>query len=77
MILKYKPDKIYRHIYGNKKIIYCRVIETRVISNLKCYKVIMINYHNMSNILMETELEKLNIIDKIKLLFIGGLYGKI
>lgn len=70
MILKYKPDKTYRRVYEGKKTIYCKVLEVKDISNLKCYKVKMINYHNMSNILIETELEKLNIIDKIKLLFI-------
>lgn len=70
MILKYKPDKIYRHVYEDKKTIYCKVLEVKDISNLKCYKVKMINHHNMSNILIETELEKLNIIDRIKLLFI-------
>lgn len=70
MIMKYKPDIPYRHIYGDKKTIYCKVLEVKDISNLKCYKVKMINHHNMSNILIETELEKLNILDKIKLLFI-------
>ena len=70
MIVKYKPDKAYRHIYNNKKVIYCKIIQATKVANTRCYKVKMLNHHNMTNLLMESELEKLNLLDKIKLLFI-------
>ena len=70
MILKYKVPKHYLKSYNNKKIIYCNIIKTTETINKKVYLVKMINLYNVSNIFGEDELKELNLLDKIKLLFI-------
>ena len=72
MIFKYKVPKKERFRYGNKKIIYCEVEQEQkmVICNKICYKVRMLNYKNLSNIFLNSDLKNLNILDKIKLVFI-------
>lgn len=69
MLYKYIVPEHYRKKY-NKKVIYCEVI--RSLENLKpkIYLVKMINVYNLSNIFNEKDLKKLNIIDKIKVIYI-------
>lgn len=72
MILKYIVPKKERFRYHNKKIIYCEVEQEQkmVTCNKICYKVRMLNHYNLSNIFLNSDLKKLNILDKLKLIFI-------
>ena len=70
MLLKYKVPKHYLQNYENKKIIYCKIINTTELNTKKVYLVKMINFYNISNLFGNYELEKLNLLDRIKLLFI-------
>ena len=70
MILKYKVPKHYLQNYENKKIIYCKIINTTELNTKKVYLVKMLNFYNISNLFGDYELEKLNLLDRIKLLFI-------
>jgi hypothetical protein len=45
--------------------------------NKKVYLVKMINHNNLTNVFAEKELKKLNLIDKIKLIFIKNKEEKI
>lgn len=67
MILKYKVPKHYLKNYENKKIIYCKIINTTELNTKKVYLVKMLNFYNISNLFGNYELEKLNLLDKIKL----------
>lgn len=68
MILKYKVPKPYGNVFEDKKVIYCKVQKSIVADNKKVYLVRMINFRNMSNVFAENELQRLNIIDRIKLI---------
>ena len=72
MILKYKVPENLRKKYGNKKIIYCKIEQEQKMKtcNRICYKAKMLNYKNLSNIFLNNDLEKLNILDRLKLIFI-------
>lgn len=70
MILKYKVPKHYLKNYENKKYIYCEIKQTTEAVNKKVYLVKMLNFYNIANVFGDYELEKLNLLDKIKLLFI-------
>ena len=70
MILKYKVPDYYLESYNNQKVIYCKIVKTTETTNKKVYLVKMLNLYNISNIFGDYELEKLNLLDKIKLLFI-------
>ena len=70
MILKYRVPKYYLKSYDNKKVIYCKIVKTTETINKKVYLAKMINLYNVSNIFVEDELKELNLLDKIKLLFI-------
>lgn len=70
MILKYKVPKEYRKkVYDNKKIIYCEIEQSLKLKDCEqeVYKIKMLNYNNFSNIFSKNELQKLNILDKIKI----------
>lgn len=70
MILKYKVPQKLRYRYGNKKIIYCKIeqeIKMKTCNRI-CYKVRMLNHKNLSNIFLDDDLEKLNILDRLKLI---------
>lgn len=70
MILKYKvPKEFKKRLYENKRIIYCEIINEQKIdsTDLKVYKVKMVNYKNFTNIFGSYELKQLNIFDKIRL----------
>lgn len=70
MILKYKVPPQYYTMFNNKNIIYCEVLNKTEALNQKVYLVRMLNFRNISNVFAEKELKKLNLIDKIKLIFI-------
>lgn len=70
MILKYKVPPQYYTMFNNKNIIYCKVLSTTKALNKKVYLVRMINYNDLTNVFVEKELKKLNLIDIIKLIFI-------
>ena len=70
MIYKYKVPKHYRHIYNNKKILYCEVKQELDKIKPKIYLVKMINFMNVSNIFNEKQLKRLNLLDKIKVFYI-------
>lgn len=70
MILKYKVPKPYGNVFEGKKVIYCKVQKSIVADNKKVYLVRIINFRNMSNVFAENELKRLNLIDRIRLLFI-------
>ena len=69
MILKYKVPKAERFRFDNKKTIYCKIEQMQKLYTLNeicIYKVKMLNLDNASNIFVNTDLKKLNLIDKIK-----------
>jgi len=70
MLYKYIVPEDYKKIYNNKKVIYCETVKQ--VENLepKIYMVKMINFMNLSNIFNEKHLKKLNLLDRIKILFI-------
>lgn len=70
MVYKYIVPDDYKKMYNNKKVIYCKIINQ--VENLepKIYLVRMINFMNLSNIFNEKHLKKLNLLDRIKILFI-------
>lgn len=70
MILKYKVPPQYYTMFNNKNVIYCEVLNKTEALNQKVYLVKMINHNNLTNVFAEKELKKLNLIDKIKLIFI-------
>ena len=70
MILKYKVPSYYLKNYDNKKVIYCKIVKTTEALDKKVYLVKMLNLYNISNIFGDYELENLNLLDRIKLLFI-------
>ena len=69
MIMKYKVPKELRSKMNNKKTIYCKIkkVQELKMSERKIYLVNMINYGFLSNMFMDYELEKLNILDNIKI----------
>ena len=70
MILKYKVPPQYYTMFNDQNIIYCKVLSTTKALNKKVYLVRMLNHNNLTNVFAEKELKKLNLIDKIKLIFI-------
>lgn len=68
MILKYKVPPPYLEMFNNKHTIYCKIISTTKALNKKVYLVKMINYMNLTNVFAECELQRLNLIDRIKLI---------
>ena len=74
MILKYKVPKQYLPMFQDKKVIYCKVLKKIDADNKKVYLVRMLNHRKRTNVFADDELIKINLIDRIKLLFIrkGG-----
>lgn len=70
MLYKYIVPEHYKKMFSNKKIIYCEVINTVEDIQPKVHLVKMINFMNASNIFSEKDLQKLNILDKVKIFFI-------
>lgn len=70
MILKYKVPPQYYTMFNNKNVIYCKILNKTEALSQKVYLVRMINHNNLTNVFAEKELKKLNLIDKIKLIFI-------
>lgn len=73
MVLKYNVPSRFRNIYNNQKTIYCEIQQSEELKAddyLVMYKVKMLNCNGFSNIFLNRDLKKLNIIDKIKLIFI-------
>lgn len=72
MILKYKVPKHERKWFG-KRVIYCKILQTEKLKNIdkKAHLVRMLNFKGITSIYLNTDLEELNIIDKLKLK-IGG-----
>ena len=69
MILKYIVPKQYRKkVYDNKRVIYCEILQKIELKDCEqeVYKIRMLNYNNFSNIFSKDELQKLNILDRIK-----------
>lgn len=69
MIMKYKVPKELRNKMNNKKTIYCKIkkVQELKMSERKIYLANMINYGFLSNMFMDYELEKLNMLDNIKI----------
>jgi hypothetical protein len=69
--MKYKVPKELRSKMNNKKTIYCKIkkVQELKMSERKIYLVNMINYGFLSNMFMDYELEKLNMLDNIKIKF--------
>lgn len=72
MILKYKVPKHERKWF-KKRVIYCKILQTEELKDTykKAHLIRMLNFHNNTSIFLNTDLEELNIIDKLKLK-IGG-----
>lgn len=69
MILKYEVPKTERKIYNNKRIIYCKIKQTlKLVEGMNAYNTEMINLNNRTNIFLNVNLKKLNLIDKIRIL---------
>ena len=68
MILKYKVPKQYLPMFQDKKVIYCKVLKKIDTDNKKVYLVRMLNHRKRTNVFAENELQRLNIIDRIKLI---------
>ena len=71
MILKYKVPPQYYTMFNNKNVIYCKVLNKTEALNQKVYLVRMLNHNNLTNVFAENELKKLNLLDRIRLLFIN------
>lgn len=70
MILKYKTPKSERKWF-NKKVIYCRVFAKEKMANgLEAYVVKMLNFHNNTSIYLSSDLCKLNLLDRLKCVWI-------
>lgn len=69
MILKYKVPPPYITMFSGKKTIYCKVISKTEAVGKKVYLVKMINYQNLTNVFGDEELSKLNLLDRIKILW--------
>ena len=75
MIVKYKVPEDEKKRYDNKKILYCKVLQEQPMfySDLICYLVKILNIKDRSALFLSKEMQKLNLLDRIKLLFIGGI----
>lgn len=71
MILKYKVPKAERKIHGNKKVLYCEILQTIKLNTVKskdrfCYLVKILNYKvNVTAIFTSDDLKKLNFFERI------------
>lgn len=75
MILKYKVKDNEMYRYKNKRILYCETLQKQELlgtNGIILYKVKILNLDNRIDLFINTELKKLNFIDKIKLK-IGGM----
>ena len=67
MMLKYIVPDEFKKLFNND-ILYCKVLNDFEINNKQVYLVKMINYKNRTNVFAEDELQKCNLLDRIKIL---------
>lgn len=70
--IKYIVPKHRKSFFDGKKVLYGRIIQEHTLkgaNTIKIYKVSYINYYHDFDVLDATEVEKINLLDKIKIFF--------